>query len=74
MERNDPSIPKVTNCTNFAEQILTKAFWKGRFRGVGGPWAAAYRDRFWHKANFEGIEGIKAALEKEEKHVFIKFI
>eukprot|EP00467_Chlorarachnion_reptans_P023819 CAMPEP_0114538076 /NCGR_PEP_ID=MMETSP0109-20121206/29937_1 /TAXON_ID=29199 /ORGANISM="Chlorarachnion reptans, Strain CCCM449" /LENGTH=319 /DNA_ID=CAMNT_0001722045 /DNA_START=112 /DNA_END=1071 /DNA_ORIENTATION=- len=40
---------------------------KGRFRGVGGRWAAAYRERFWHKSNFEGIDKIKAALSKEEK-------
>uniref|UniRef100_A0A7S2TPV6 NADP-dependent oxidoreductase domain-containing protein n=1 Tax=Lotharella oceanica TaxID=641309 RepID=A0A7S2TPV6_9EUKA len=35
---------------------------KGRFNGVGGRWAGAYRDRFWNKENFDGIDIVKKAL------------
>eukprot|EP00466_Bigelowiella_natans_P007328 jgi/Bigna1/147302/aug1.139_g22010 len=41
---------------------LPKTVPKGRFNGVGGRWASAYRDRFWNKPNFEGIELVKIAL------------
>lgn len=37
----------------------------GRFFGIGGKWAESYRNRFWKKSFFSGLDLVKDALKKQ---------